>query len=343
MAAREYTCAACGCVRVQQMGMGGRPRKRCEECAQRLYKAAADRKRWNSGDARSKRERRRRRLRRIRVFQYSVPLIAGKCQICGDPMMGTRSQMDGRRSCSMACEHNRTQRTICVCKHCGKNYTPKHNDRISCCSRECGFKYLGQIRAMRKPPKYSRVYFRECRACGRSFASRHKSISSCSDACRLEVGRRKSREYSKVRYVSRRQDALVECGQCGKSFSQTSGRTIYCSDACSRKALRGTHRKRARRAGVAYTSFKTVDVFERDAWTCMACGCDTPKALRGTYDDSAPELDHVIPISKGGPHIISNCQCLCRACNIMKGSMSMDQFVLWNTGQRTDSVRFSTQ
>lgn len=35
---------------------------------------------------------------------------------------------------------------------------------------------------------------------------------------------------------------------------------------------------------------------------------------------AAPELDHVMPLSKGGTHSMDNVQLLCRKCNQRKGS-----------------------
>jgi len=62
------------------------------------------------------------------------------------------------------------------------------------------------------------------------------------------------------------------------------------------------------------------EVFKRDKWRCRACGCKTPKELRGTIEPNAPELDHVIPLSLGGPHTRKNLQCLCRSCNSKKSA-----------------------
>jgi endogenous inhibitor of DNA gyrase (YacG/DUF329 family) len=51
----------------------------------------------------------------------------------------------------------------------------------------------------------------------------------------------------------------------------------------------------------------------------------TPKSLRGTFVDNAPELDHIIPLSLGGTHTKSNTQLLCRKCNRIKGATSSGQ------------------
>jgi 5-methylcytosine-specific restriction endonuclease McrA len=60
-------------------------------------------------------------------------------------------------------------------------------------------------------------------------------------------------------------------------------------------------------------------VFERDGWRCQLCFDPTPKEKRGTHEDDAPELDHVVALADGGSHSYVNTQCACRRCNIEKG------------------------
>ena len=62
------------------------------------------------------------------------------------------------------------------------------------------------------------------------------------------------------------------------------------------------------------------EVLCRDKWTCQICGVPTPRELRGTYEGNAPEVDHIIPLAKGGAHKLNNLQCACRRCNLQKGS-----------------------
>ncbi|MDP3052268.1 MAG: HNH endonuclease signature motif containing protein [bacterium] len=49
-------------------------------------------------------------------------------------------------------------------------------------------------------------------------------------------------------------------------------------------------------------------VFERDNFTCQACG-----------SRQYLTVDHVIPESLGGPTVFSNLQTLCKSCNSKKG------------------------
>lgn len=79
-------------------------------------------------------------------------------------------------------------------------------------------------------------------------------------------------------------------------------------------------KRRCQKGMVVCESVVPERVFERDKWRCQICGCNTHKELRGTIAPNAPELDHIIPLSLGGPHTVKNAQCLCRECNRKKGA-----------------------
>lgn len=115
--------------------------------------------------------------------------------------------------------------------------------------------------------------------------------------------------------------------RCGQGFTPVIGQrqVRHCSAAC-RKASKNaqqsgsTHSRRARKYGVASEHIRKVDVFQADGWRCYLCGCDTPRELMGSTEPSAPELEHVVPLSKGGTHTRSNVRCACRRCNAAKGA-----------------------
>lgn len=70
-------------------------------------------------------------------------------------------------------------------------------------------------------------------------------------------------------------------------------------------------------------------VFDRDRWRCQLCGIKTPKAKRGGFEKDAPELDHIVPLSKGGEHSYRNTHCACRRCNGSKKDATRGQFRLF--------------
>jgi 5-methylcytosine-specific restriction endonuclease McrA len=125
--------------------------------------------------------------------------------------------------------------------------------------------------------------------------------------------------------------ALMPCLICGKAVGYMAGRpSIYCSKSCTKKTDSYKARQRAaksRRNAVERgckeaRSIDPIKVLERDGWRCQICGVSTPQTLRGTYNKRAPELDHVVPISKGGLHTWTNLQCACRECNGAKSDKS---------------------
>ena len=65
------------------------------------------------------------------------------------------------------------------------------------------------------------------------------------------------------------------------------------------------------------TPFSPYDVFNRDGWRCVRCECVVQKD--DTTLPSAAQIDHVIPLSRGGAHTIDNAQTMCGRCNSIKG------------------------
>jgi 5-methylcytosine-specific restriction endonuclease McrA len=110
------------------------------------------------------------------------------------------------------------------------------------------------------------------------------------------------------------------CDTCGTLVQGTAAKRKCTSCIAKRAQGRKKHRKRAQAFGVAYEPINPIDVFERDGWRCQICLKPTPKQLRGKNKPRSPELDHIVAISRGGPHTRSNVQCTCRACNGAKGA-----------------------
>lgn len=125
------------------------------------------------------------------------------------------------------------------------------------------------------------------------------------------------------------------CSECSTRFKRKVKWQRFCCEVCrdqakarGKKKAKQEHRKKfgkrwrsiARARGVEYESVDSSKVFARDGWRCQICGTATPKSRRGTNHSNAPQLDHRIPISKGGPHTYANIQCACRRCNMAKGN-----------------------
>lgn len=211
-----------------------------------------------------------------------------------------------------------TRKQKYICRNCGKEYLPKEADRTSYCSRECYFASgkVGRPRLRVVIVKAKPV----CVVCNQAFDGK-RGTKYCSDGCRKQ--RTKIKDFE--RNESRKSLKERHCEGCGKGFVSHYGdkRRSFCSVKCFKRYNskgNNNNRKRARRYGVAYEYVNIFRVFERDGWQCQICGKSTPKKNRGSRYTNAPELDHRIPMSKGGGHLYSNVQCVCRKCNGLKSN-----------------------
>jgi hypothetical protein len=210
--------------------------------------------------------------------------------------------------------------------------------------RARGAKPIEEVRRERRE-----AALQTCKACGDRFLKRNGDAAwdHCSKACATATQRANMhitaarREFARwanpnrifgyaVRIAqlragieAKRQRAAVACGTCGSPIPEVGNlNKRYCSKQCSpsywscRRKAKALRRARMRR--VEYEQVDPFVVFDRDGWRCHLCGTKTDKALRGTHEPLAPELDHIIPLSKGGPHTYSNTACSCRRCNHAK-------------------------
>lgn len=215
-----------------------------------------------------------------------------------------------------------------VCITCGAAFVAKRADRARWCSRPCVKRYLylesgsynEQARATgcKSHRRSCKVYFGECVGCGIPFCARRPAQARCFPCGRAALAPRPR--------------LVKDCTDCGASTVGTATRKLC--DACQRKRRKlaqrpfRKHRKRARWFGVPYEVIKADAVFNAAKWRCALCGVRTLKSKRGTAHPRAPELDHIIPMSLGGPHTLDNVQLACRACNHSKGATIRGQLSL---------------
>lgn len=177
---------------------------------------------------------------------------------------------------------------------------------------------LGTKRSAR--PKYQFT----CESCGKTYAAVRVRQGNrfCSSQCQNDWYGAKAKAVTQSRLVR------LVCPVCGRDFKQHNGEQAYCSVRC-RKRLGNTKKNHLRRGAPVVENVDPFRVFDRDRWTCQLCGARTPRRLRGTTDAKAPELDHIVPLSRGGEHSYRNTQCACRSCNMRKGSRIIGQMRLF--------------
>jgi hypothetical protein len=240
-------------------------------------------------------------------------MVSNECGICGKQYVGKPTS----RFCSRECLYQsfRVEKKIYNCEFCKKEFKPKASNRIKYCSIDC-YQTDREKRKKEREKTNELLKFFKCKICGAVIIGKYGAY--CSDICRKENARRTTFETNKNKKSTKK-----KCVICGDMFVSEYGdkRRSYCSIKCSKKASpSGNMRKRAKYYGVKYQYINPLKVFARDGWLCQMCGKKTPMNRRGSLMSNAPELDHRIPISKGGPHVYSNLQCLCRACNARKSN-----------------------
>lgn len=248
----------------------------------------------------------------------------------------------------------------CTCAQCGVRFETTHKRKY--CSKPCLWRLANEKRGKRsraeqRKKEYERTH-RECPECRQMFKkSRHDSHSKgpqvyCSISCRhAEANRRKAvddfiarerRIYRQWAQASKPQRVGNTCNDCGLPVAKSAQRCEACKGArrrdCRKRArlspsyragkARSKALRRQRRRNARVETFDPFEVFERDGWRCHMCNRKTPKRLRGTYEDNAPELDHIITLAEGGEHSRRNTACACRKCNIAKVGKSQGQMRL---------------
>jgi len=286
------------------------------------------------------------------IHQLFGPIAANdnserKCPTCGGDVSGHPSKKfccakcrrlneKSRRNLVEELKRRRETAPERTCEYCGTVFRrgkDSHN-AARFCSRKCGFEAKSNV--WRSPPVDNdlrssaldlgarfRVTRCLCVQCGQRFVGGNITAMYCSIGCQRQA-------FWRRRGVD---PAPRRCPECDVVFEVVYGRgaAVFCSDECSAKHNRRKvkWRRKARMRSVANDNIDPFYVFDRDGWRCKLCGVSTPKRLRGTYDDRAPELDHILPISLGGSHTLDNVQCACRKCNGAKGATPMGQTLLF--------------
>lgn len=228
------------------------------------------------------------------------------------------SKIARAKYCTDACQRKHYKKTKMhgpfVCLHCGDEFFKKNTNRDMFCSRSCRTSAVNISRAS------------DC-----------IQLQMLADRDSARESRRIVREeimaLARIAAASKALFAKVECPQCGTCFVRRRRWQRACSLTCVRQARRdsasiGQAMRRARCRIGEHDRINPFKVFERDKWRCHICGIRTIKALRGTSEPRAPELEHIVSLKDGGTHTWGNVACSCRQCNRAKGSASFGQLGL---------------
>jgi len=303
MAARDCTCKTCGTAFLS--GSRGRMPLHCPGCA-KLSRAPSRVGKWAD---RAKRG----------------PFV---CGCCGVSYMTRNKEGEGEKFCSRDCASN-ASRAVRYCTRCGSPFYGKVDSRsVGCyCGRSC---YQSSRSAVASEADALRRIARSWRP----------------NPAHTEIARLVAREVSAIIRIARwkpgntrtvrpcfkcgskaagKGDHARQCGSCRISSEAETRRRMRRSPAARASKSAYKAKRRAAEQDLQADKIDPIAVFNRDKWKCHLCGVKTPRALRGSYEDTAPELDHILPLALGGSHTWGNVACSCRKCNGRKGATPLGQ------------------
>lgn len=129
-----------------------------------------------------------------------------------------------------------------------------------------------------------------------------------------------SEEVEKRREAKRkyRQNAPEEVKQRKKEYDKK----YFASEAGKITTMKSIHKRRAQKLSSedgTVTSQALDKLKEEQSYQCKYCKCELDFSAKGQV-----HLDHVIPLSKGGAHSITNVVWSCASCNLKKSNKLID-------------------
>jgi len=144
-----------------------------------------------------------------------------------------------------------------------------------------------------------RTVERTCVFCNQNYLPKTNWQKTCSYECGYALQNQK-----KVRG----QTNFGECARCGASLANKRANAIYCSKTCKCMDHTYKHRPKTRIVNTA----RRVEIYKRDNGQCYMCHEKLPL--------EKIELDHLVPVSRGGTSDSKNVAVSCQFCNRSRGN-----------------------
>lgn len=213
-----------------------------------------------------------------------------------------------------------------VCEVCGETYNATYANQRTCGAAN-GYECTSMIKPRSRLQGYEAA--NECAWCGKTMRYFHKAGSRlfCSSRCRNWLN-----NWNQLtgfgRKIHASQLSWSECRQCGRAFTHRASRSpLFCSERCSRNAAMRRRSHQIRSGLRTSDQFTLRDVAKRDGWRCHICHRkvrDVPYS--GKPSDAT--IDHLIPLSADGVHMLSNVALAHMGCNSRRSDRGAAQLLL---------------
>lgn len=267
------------------------------------------------------------------------------CECCGKSFIASRCD---KRYCSKKCkdvgykrskgQNSRIEPRRVICKVCGKEFET-FNGTKSTCSEECSKELIKQRRGTS-----DNKIAKKCAICEKDFLTYWNSQMTCgADACKKEYekkqkkmrhNREKNNPHNQLKLLEKQwynafHTVERECIVCGSLFyCLDSSNKKTCSSECGKRWNYRKADKRIPKEQIRDRDISLKRLYKRDRGVCWICGglCDfNSRAIsKNGYEypgDDYPEVEHVIPISRGGLHSWDNVRLAHRKCNAKKSDI----------------------
>lgn len=221
------------------------------------------------------------------------------------------------------------------CKHCGGPivrtgaYGPIPDYCTKTCRTAADWKRNGEGRLKKNRAETARVRSalrKVCPQCGETFTPKRRAAQRfCSEQCTGRFHRNRDFGECSADDCSRPVRARGLCSMHWKRWARSEGMIENPEWDDRRRA--NHHKRRALKLKLPADAIRPTEVYERDGWVCSLCDLPVDRNIAWP-DPMSPSLDHVIPLSKGGHHVLENVALAHLECNTQKGNRVESDLVL---------------
>jgi len=198
-----------------------------------------------------------------------------------------------------------------------KDNRNKHGLRSKCkaCSKEYRQEHKEEITEHRK--QYKKDHKKEIAARDKRYNQKHKEARAAYQKTYRQIHKEERIKYIK-KYCKINKIRISNHQKIYRDDNKDKLKLYYQSERFKCAASKARHKRKAFRLNNVYEEFNPCKIFERDNYICQLCGKKTRPDYKNQHHPLYPNLDHIVPLSKGGDHTMKNTQCLCHRCNCKK-------------------------